>query len=117
MDHQYFCLCPPGYEGQNCDKDIDDCASGPCQYGTCHDKVDDFHCDCVFFFKGKMCNKLTSWAIAFIALASLAVLLTCCCCWWIMGICNRDEEKTKVKPMKEKIKPKPTERQPRYDRW
>ncbi|CAG2222386.1 unnamed protein product [Mytilus edulis] len=118
VDHHYICLCPSGYEGQNCDKDKDDCANGPCLYGTCHDKVDDFHCDCVFFFKGKMCNKLPSWAIAGIALSSLAVLLICCCCWkWIMGICNRDEEQTKVQPMKEKIKAKPMERQPRYDRW
>ncbi|XP_076076337.1 uncharacterized protein LOC143047217 [Mytilus galloprovincialis] len=117
-DYHYICLCTPGYEGKNCDKDKDDCANVPCQYGTCHDKVDDFYCDCVFFFKGKMCNKLPSWAIAGTALSSLAVLLICCCCWkWIMGICNRDEEQTKIQPMKEKMKPKPMERQPRYDRW
>ena len=31
--------------------------------------------------------------------------------------CKRDEEQTKIQPMKEKMKPKPMERQPRYDRW
>ncbi|VDI64434.1 Hypothetical predicted protein [Mytilus galloprovincialis] len=81
MNNQYLCLCSPGYEGHNCDKDIDECANSPCQYGTCKDMVDDFHCECVVFFKGKMCNKLTSWAIAFISLAALSLLMSFCCCY------------------------------------
>ena len=35
----------------------DDCASGPCQYGTCHNKDDGFQCNCVFFSEGKLCSK------------------------------------------------------------
>ncbi|VDI64433.1 Hypothetical predicted protein [Mytilus galloprovincialis] len=89
----------------------DDCASGPCQYGTCHDEDDGFHCDCIFFSEGNLCNKLKSWAIPAIALASLAVILTwCCCCWWIIGTGKKDESEKTTKRMNQKIKPKPMER-------
>ncbi|CAC5398949.1 unnamed protein product [Mytilus coruscus] len=118
MNNQYFCLCSPGYEGHNCDKDIDDCANTPCQYGTCKDMVDDFHCECVVFFKGTMCNKFTSWAIVFMSLASLALLLAFCCCYrCICGTYGRDDERKKVQPLRKKPRLQPTERPPRYDDW
>ncbi|XP_076080702.1 uncharacterized protein LOC143051651 [Mytilus galloprovincialis] len=121
MNNQYFCLCSPGYEGHDCDKDIDDCANTPCQYGTCKDMVDDFNCECVFFVKGKMCSKFTSWAIAFISLASLALLFAFCCCY--RCIFGTDDEKKKVEPLRKKSvqyqaeRPPPIERPPRYNDW
>ncbi|VDI64469.1 Hypothetical predicted protein [Mytilus galloprovincialis] len=101
------CICKSGYGGKCCN-DIDNCADEPCEYGVCADKVNDFSCDCMAFFKGKMCNKMEAWAIALLSLAALAVLLTCCCCFWcIMGTCDRDDEKRKVRPLKEKPRQNP----------
>ena len=32
----YMCNCTPGWEGTNCDQEIDECSSGPCKNGgTC----------------------------------------------------------------------------------
>ncbi|CAC5388868.1 Neurogenic locus protein delta,Protein eyes shut homolog,Neurogenic locus Notch protein,Neurogenic locus notch homolog protein 3,Protein eyes shut,Neurogenic locus notch homolog protein 1,Fibropellin-3,Protein crumbs homolog 2,Sushi, nidogen and EGF-like domain-containing protein 1,Protein jagged-1a,Sushi, von Willebrand factor type A, EGF and pentraxin domain-containing protein 1,Neurogenic locus notch homolog protein 2,Delta-like protein B,Protein crumbs homolog 1,Delta-like protein D,Protein jagged-1,Pr len=75
----YNCSCAAGFTNTHCETDIDDCANNPCQYGTCHDRVDDFHCDCVIFLKGKICHKRK---------------------------CKRDDEKKKVKPLKINVKPK-----------
>lgn len=39
-------------------KDIDDCASSPCQNGaTCTDKVNDYQCDCDPGYSGKDCDQ------------------------------------------------------------
>ena len=37
----YTCNCVEGFEGQNCEQDIDDCADDPClNNATCTDLVD-----------------------------------------------------------------------------
>ena len=39
-------------------KDIDDCASTPCENGgTCSDLVADYQCACVAGFTGKKCSQ------------------------------------------------------------
>ena len=29
----YVCECQPGYEGQRCEKEIDECLASPCVHG------------------------------------------------------------------------------------
>ncbi|XP_022082655.1 sushi, von Willebrand factor type A, EGF and pentraxin domain-containing protein 1-like [Acanthaster planci] len=54
----YTCRCPAGYEGQNCEIDVDECASGPCSNGaTCRQhQVNAFMCECPPGFQGDLCT-------------------------------------------------------------
>lgn len=41
------CQCLPGYDGQNCEREINECRSHPCQNGgTCIDLVGHYICSC-----------------------------------------------------------------------
>ena len=51
------CECYSGYEGNECQTDIDECASDPCQNdGTCNDYVDKYNCSCVDGYTGINCE-------------------------------------------------------------
>ncbi|XP_066275061.1 fibropellin-3-like [Branchiostoma lanceolatum] len=53
----YTCRCENGWEGTNCDQDIDECASNPCWLGgTCLDHVDGYSCVCPKEKTGKNCE-------------------------------------------------------------
>ncbi|XP_071784801.1 uncharacterized protein [Asterias amurensis] len=53
----YRCDCDPGYNGTNCDVEINECESNPCQQGgTCTDYIDYYICDCVFGYTGHSCH-------------------------------------------------------------
>ncbi|XP_052682659.1 fibropellin-3-like [Crassostrea angulata] len=55
--NDYQCDCVSGFNGTNCENNIDDCSPDPCQNnGTCTDLVNDYHCDCVPGFNGTNCE-------------------------------------------------------------
>ncbi|EGD75586.1 NOTCH2 protein [Salpingoeca rosetta] len=51
------CLCQPGFAGDRCDININECANVTCfNGGTCADRINDFDCACINGFQGKLCE-------------------------------------------------------------
>ena len=54
-DNGGFCECYDGYEGPNCEFNIDNCIGHECAFGLCVDLLNDYECECsagyqVWFF-------------------------------------------------------------------
>ncbi|KAM4029059.1 von Willebrand factor D and EGF domain-containing protein isoform 3-T3 [Anomaloglossus baeobatrachus] len=54
---EFLCVCAPGYEGDGCQTDVDDCHSGPCGAGRCVDQVNGYHCECPAGLEGPGCEE------------------------------------------------------------
>lgn len=52
----YRCSCDPGFGGQNCTIDFDECQSSPCRHGTCIDGTNTYRCQCQTGFTGRDCE-------------------------------------------------------------
>jgi len=54
----YTCACPAGYDGSECQYDIDDCqeAEGVCANGDCQDLVNAYQCNCYAGWTGTNCD-------------------------------------------------------------
>ncbi|CAH8484551.1 unnamed protein product [Schistosoma turkestanicum] len=70
LGNSFNCICRPGFDGQYCENDINECNSMPCyNNGTCKDLVNSFECDCPKGFIGTDCrinvNECASYPCSF----------------------------------------------------
>ncbi|KAM6169803.1 protein crumbs homolog 2 [Rhynchocyon petersi] len=54
----FLCHCPPGFEGDDCSVNVDECASKPCMNGgLCQDLPNSFKCHCPNGYTGLTCQE------------------------------------------------------------
>ncbi|XP_014260565.1 protein crumbs isoform X1 [Cimex lectularius] len=52
----YECKCIDGITGSNCEIDINECESSPCEHGMCQDGIASFTCECEAGYEGTYCK-------------------------------------------------------------
>ena len=56
--NDYDCGCPPGFVGERCQINLDECISEPCENkGKCTDGNNSFTCDCTLGWMGAVCDE------------------------------------------------------------
>ena len=59
MIANYTCKCQPGYEGQHCEYEIDECLLNPCHNGgVCTNLIAAYSCECTADYAGPQCDVL-----------------------------------------------------------
>ncbi|MFT7805333.1 von Willebrand factor D and EGF domain-containing protein [Arapaima gigas] len=53
----YFCVCPPGLEGERCEVKFNACESNPCHFGKCVDGLNSYSCLCPPGLTGSSCGE------------------------------------------------------------
>lgn len=51
------CDCMPGYDGNRCEHNVDNCFGACLHNGTCTDGVDGYSCECAFGYAGHSCEE------------------------------------------------------------
>ncbi|KAI5726630.1 hypothetical protein M8J76_005731 [Diaphorina citri] len=66
LDTGFSCSCPIGFQGNQCEENINDCPSiNTCQNGgTCVDLVNDYKCQCVPGYVGPRCDVKVAYCLA-----------------------------------------------------
>ena len=55
----FSCVCNPGYRGEHCEENIDECLTNICQNNsTCVDGINEYTCLCPPNYKGDFCEIL-----------------------------------------------------------